>query len=253
MYSLEVLTTVMSSSVGHILETLSYQGGVVMTRWTCDHVPVTDLDIDYSSEPYLPSTEKDDHSIGSGLKQRHKSALFSKAPEEYLGDFRRNDMPRIIANLVDIEYGISGYLRVEAVVDAFNHSFGMMIPLHQFVYLLMLTFQGFSAIQYFSSMSLPAVCTYLVVIVLFIARMLMFLPAMGNLDHRSDSFIDSWMEGLRYVPKGKQSYELYWYKIKSCRLLDFRTGRFFNMERQTCLEFLFRVSEFVIVLLQISY
>lgn len=114
----------------------------------------------------------------------------------------------------------------------------------------MLTVQGYNAINRFYLMNSGAVKVYCLLIFIFLARIVIFFPAMGNLDHRSDSFIDSWMEGLRYIPRGKQHYELYWFRVKSCRLLDFRCGRFFNMERQTCLEFLFRVSEFVIVLLQ---
>lgn len=223
-----------------------------MTRWTCDHIPVHDLI--NNAGAILDGNDNNNHPSSAILDkaQRKGSAIF-EGTEDLQEFFPKSEMSRIIQNLVDIEYGLEGYLRVESLIEAFNHSFGRMIPGHQFVYLIMLTIQGFNAIQYFSTMDPRGVVCYLMLMALFLLRMLTFFPAMGNLDHRSDSFIDSWMEGLRYIPKGKQSYELYWYRIKSCRLLDFRCGRYFNMERQTCLEFLFRVSEFVIVLMQISY
>lgn len=66
----------------------------------------------------------------------------------------------------------------------------------------MLTVQGYNAINRFYMMEGRAVQLYLLLIVLFLARIVIFFPAMGNLDHRSDSFIDSWMEGLRYIPRG---------------------------------------------------
>jgi hypothetical protein len=243
----------MSSSIGHILETLSYKGGVVMVRWTCDEIPVLDL----IHKQHGDVSSKAFEALGSAMttKLRKPSALIDSARGAELKQdiFARTEMSRIIQNLVDIEYGIEGYLRVESLIEAYNHSFARMIPAHQFVYLLMLTLHGFNSIQLFSSMDGRLVLVYSTMMALFILRMLTFFPAMGNVDHKSDAFIDSWMEGLRYIPKGKQSYELYWYKIKSCRLLDFRCGRYFNMERATCLEFLFRVSEFVIVLMQIYY
>jgi len=221
-----------------------------MVRWGCDEIPVLDL----IHKKHADVSSKAFEALGSAMttKSRKPSALLSGA--EFEQDvFAKTEMSRIIQNLVDIEYGIEGYLRVESLIEAYNHSFARMIPGHQFVYLLMLTLHGFNAIQLFSSMDGRLVVVYTVMMALFILRMLTFFPAMGNVDHKSDAFIDSWMEGLRYIPKGKQSYELYWYRIKSCRLLDFRCGRYFNMERQTCLEFLFRVSEFVIVLMQIYY
>ncbi|CAL8111302.1 unnamed protein product [Orchesella dallaii] len=250
-FTIEVLTVAISSSVAHILENLSYRAGVVMTRWTCDEVRITDLIGNKEEVASVMSAM----SMGFDLTKKdpmNNGNVVAKTVDELKSDlvFTKSDMSRVVKNLVDIEYGLEGYHRVESLVDAYNFSYGKVIAGHQFVYLLMLTIQGYNAINRFSIMDPRAVELYLLLIVLFLARIIIFFPAMGNLDHRSDSFIDSWMEGLRYIPRGKEHYELYWFRVKSCRLLDFRCGRFFNMERQTCLEFLFRVSEFVIVLLQ---
>lgn len=99
-------------------------------------------------------------------------------------------------------FNIFRYHRVESLTDAFNLSYGSIIANHQFVYLIMLTIQGYNAINRFYRMESRAVELYTLLIVLFLTRIVVFFPAMGNLDHRSDSFIDSWMEGLRYIPRG---------------------------------------------------
>jgi len=221
-----------------------------MTRWNCDHTQVLDLIGKKNSEKELQETQPASNMLEK--RNRKQNDHFDKT-EDLTEFFPNMEISKIIQNLVDIEYGLDGYLRVESLMEAYNHSFGDMIPGHQFIYLLMLTIQGYNMIQYFSRLDPMLIFLYTVLTLLFLLRMMIFFPAMGNLDHRSDSFVDSWMEGLRYVPKGKMTYELYWYKIKSCRLLDFRCGRYFNMERQSSLEFLFKVSEFVIVLMQIWY
>jgi hypothetical protein len=171
-YLIEVLTTIMSSSVGH---------------WCCDEIPILDL-----ISASINSSELDQNENESGLldkvRRKGSSALFS-GTEDFTEFFPKTEMSRVIQNLVDIEFGLEGYLRVESLIEAFNHSFGRMIPGHQFVYLIMLTIQGFNAIQFFSTMHSVGVILYTLLMFLFLFRMLVFFPAMGNLDHVRSLFI----------------------------------------------------------------
>lgn len=159
---------------------------------TCDHVPVTDLINNNNRSVATVDADERSHPASAILDKANRkgSALFGQGAEDLQEFFPKTEMSKIIQNLVDIEFGLEGYLRVESLIEAFNHSFARMIPGHQFAYLLMLTIQGFNVIQYFSSMSPGGVTLYMVLITLFLMRMLTFFPAMGNLDHRSDSFID---------------------------------------------------------------
>lgn len=110
---MEVLTITISGSVAHILENLSYRGGVVMTRWTCDEVHVTDLvhkrdvqsvmsSLHLSANMNYDLTKKDplnnDKVVSKTVKDLESDLVFSKS-----------EMSRVVKNLVDIEYGLEGY------------------------------------------------------------------------------------------------------------------------------------------------
>lgn len=102
----------MSSSIAHILENLSYRAGVVMTRWTCDESPITDL---------LHTEKQEVQSVMAGMNLNfdhltkkdplNADKIVSKSVKELESDlvFTKSEMSRVVKNLVDIEYGLEGY------------------------------------------------------------------------------------------------------------------------------------------------
>lgn len=111
-FTVEILTITMSSSIAHILENLSYRAGVVMTRWTCDESPITDL---------IHTEKKEVQSVMSGMNLNfdltkkdplNADKIVSKSVKELESDlvFTKSEMSRVVKNLVDIEYGLEGYL-----------------------------------------------------------------------------------------------------------------------------------------------
>lgn len=98
----------MSSSVGHILENLSYRGGVVMTRWTCDEVRVTDLQHKRQVESVMSTL-----SMNFDLTKKdplNSDKMVTKSVKDLESDlvFTKSEMSRVVKNLVDIEYGLEG-------------------------------------------------------------------------------------------------------------------------------------------------
>ncbi len=82
-------------------------------------------------------------------------------------------------------------------------------------------------------------------------RLFIFFPAMGRINVLSQTFVESWMEGLRHIPKGKYAYEFYMHKLESCRKLAFDCGGFYLMQKGTVLTFVSIVTTHIIVLLQL--
>lgn len=107
-FTVEILTISMSSSIAHILENLSYRAGVVMTRWTCDEVPITDLFHRREVQSVMSSM-----TMGFDLTKKdpmNADKIVTKSVKELESDlvFSKSDMSRVVKNLVDIEYGLEG-------------------------------------------------------------------------------------------------------------------------------------------------
>lgn len=159
-FTIEMLTIAMSSSLGHILENLSYRAGVVMTRWTCDETPITDLlhkrEVQSVMSTFNITMNYDLHK----KDPMNADKVVTKSVKELESDlvFTKSEMSRVVKNLVDIEYGLEGFVylekikliiwiisgidwislifsyhRVESVSDAFNFSFGYIIANHVMV------------------------------------------------------------------------------------------------------------------------
>jgi len=92
---------------------------------------------------------------------------------------------------------------------------------------------------------------YAIISFFYLYRLFQFFPSMGKINVLSHKFSESWMEGLRHIPKGKYAYEFYMHKLESCRKMAFDAGGFYLMQKGTVLTFVSIVTTHVIVLLQL--
>lgn len=109
----------------------------------------------------------------------------------------------------------------------------------------------YTPIRYGTSIPFEGAILFGIVGFCYCTRLFMFFPSMGKINVLSQKFSESWMEGLRHIPKGKYAYEFYMHKLESCRRLAFDAGGFYLMQKGTVLTFVSIVTTHVIVLLQL--
>jgi hypothetical protein len=245
----EVILIVAAGSICHCLETLSYRGAVVMANNQCDVPNLNEVLI--KNWAAFEGKSKG----GSALRQTQEKTGSAVEPrkDQQMKGYTQDTyyLAHVVQNVVDIQYALDRYKDVEGVVDSLNNNFGRMLFNHQSVYMSLMCTLFYTPIRYGSIIPLEGNILFAIVSVFYIIRLFVFFPAMGRINVLFKLFVESWMEGLRHIPKGKYAYEFYMHKLESCRRLAFDAGGFYLMQKGTVLTFVSIVTTHVIVILQL--
>lgn len=246
--STEVIMILAGESLCHCLETVSFRGAVVMANNQCDLPHLNEVLIK-NWAAFDSKTKEGIHNGGdvSGVISKATSAVSKK--KSY--DEESYYLAHVVQNVVDIQYALDRYKDIEAATDGMNNAFGPMVFHHQSVYMSLMCTLFYTPIRHLKIIPFDGCMLLAVVSAYYLIRLFMFYPAMGRLNVQSFLFVDSWMEGLRHIPKGKYAYEFYMHKLESCRKLAFDAGGFFIMQKGTVLTFISIVTTHVIVILQL--
>ncbi|CAG7786865.1 unnamed protein product [Allacma fusca] len=247
-FCLEVIMIMTSESLCHCLETVSFRGAVVMANNQCDLPHLNEVLI--KNWAAFDSKTKDGVANGgtdTGVISKAASAVSKK--KSY--DDESYYLAHVVQNVVDIQYALDRYKDIEAATDGLNNAFGPMIFHHQSVYMALMCTLFYTPIRHLKIIPLDGCLLLAVVAAYYLIRLFQFYPSMGKLNNQSFLFVDSWMEGLRHIPKGKYAYEFYMHKLESCRKLSIDCGGFYIMQKGTVLTFISIVTTHVIVILQL--
>ncbi|XP_035707337.1 uncharacterized protein LOC110848329 isoform X2 [Folsomia candida] len=259
-FATEVIMVVASGSLVHCLETLSYRGAVVMANGQCDvpHLNETAFEgkgMTGSGPPSKPQfntghTDKAQEKVLSAMNTESRAKADAGGGK---GGYDEDSMylASVVQNVVDIQYALDRYKDVEAVVDSLNNAFSKMVFAHQSIYMMLMCTLFYTPIRHLKILPVEGSTLFAIIALYYCIRLFVFFPAMGRLNAQSHTFVESWMEGLRHIPRGKYAYEFYMHKLESCRKLAFDSGGFYLMQKGTVLTFVSIVTTHIIVLLQL--